>query len=171
MISLPVPGKVSTSSTNSVLSVGGNVQKGTTSSETVGRIWICLHFPRIAMTVFNPPEGIPFVVIEEIRGQQIVHIACEISLSLGIMPGMPLHAAHVLCNNLSVHMRDLAGEEKMLQSLAGRTAKFTPAISFSPPDSLLLEVSRSLRLFGGCDSLHNLVAREFSENPIISSAP
>jgi protein ImuB len=123
------------------------------------------------MTVFNPPEGIPFVVIEEIRGQQIVHIACEISLSLGIMPGMPLHAAHVLCNNLSVHMRDLAGEEKMLQSLAGRTAKFTPAISLSPPDSLLLEVSRSLRLFGGFDSLHNLVAREFSENPIISSAP
>jgi protein ImuB len=171
MISLPVPGKDPASSASSVLPVGGSVQKGTIDSETIGGIWICVYFPRIALTVFTPPEGAPFVVIEEVRGQHIVHTACEIALSLGIMPGMPLHAAHVLCNNLSVRIRDIAGEEKVLRSLAERTTRFTPAISLSPPDSLLLEVSKSLRLFGGFDSLHDLVTREFVENPVISSAP
>jgi len=171
VISSSARGKSSTSLTCNAPAVEEQAQKRVVGSETTGGIWICIHFPRIALAVFRPPKGISFVVIEEVRGQHTVHTACDIALSLGIMPGMPLHAAHVLCNNLSVRMRDSVGEEKVLQSLAERTTRFTPAISLSPPDSLLLEVSKSLRLFGGFDSLHDLVTRKFRGNPVISSAP
>jgi len=133
-------------------------------------IWVCLHFPRIALDVFNPPEGIPFAVIEEIRGRQVIHTPCEVALAQGIMPGMPLNAAHVLCNNLSARLRDLAGEQKELGLLAERVTRFTPKISPSLPDALLLEVSGSLRLFGGFDRLYDLLHEEFNGKPLISSA-
>ncbi len=139
--------------------------------EKAGNIWICIYFPRIALEVLDCVDGIPVVVIEEVRGKQVIHTPCEIALSQGVMPGMPLNAANVLCNNLSIQIRNPAGEEKRLQLLSERVAKFTPNVSLSPPDILFLEVSRSLKLFGGFKKLFTRIEQEFSENLVISSAP
>lgn len=54
---------------------------------------------------------------------------------------------------LTVLERDAAREAARLQALACWAGGFGPEISLSPPATLLLEVTASLRLFGGVDGL------------------
>jgi len=135
-----------------------------------GVIWLCLHFPQLVLDTFEQSQGIPLVIIEQQRNGHFVHSACEIALAEGIMPGMPLNAAYTLSHNLSARLRDTKQEKKVLRQLAWRATGFTSAISLAPPDSLLLEVSASLRLFGGLEALRAQIVSAFSVDPVARSA-
>ena len=173
--------------------------------ERGGAIWVGIHFPSLALDVCKFTEGLPAVVIDQCAGKQVVHAACEIAMNDGITPGMSLNAAYALCANAVVKLRNPQAEQRRLQFYSRQLLCFTPAISFGRwdaddavkpsrahkqkqasnlavnADSLLLDVSASLRLFGGLSSLLEVVrgalrnelvaAFAMYQGPMISVAP
>ncbi len=148
--------------------------------------WIALHFPALPLLVCDFPEGLPGVVIHESGGRQLVHAACPLASDLGVAPGMPLNAAHVLCRNLVVRRRDPLAEYRWLKRAGEALHRFTPAVSLGlwrtasetargrktpvravtgpadNADSLLMEVAGSLRLFGGLEALLDRLRERFA---------
>ena len=66
-------------------------------------------------------------------------------------PGSAVSAARALAHDLLVRPRDPAEETEALLGLAGWAAQFTPSVALELPNALVLEVSGSLKLFGGID--------------------
>lgn len=116
-------------------------------------LWLCLHFPQLALeTVFAGCEatepGPQAVVLDS-----VIHTANRAARASGVVPGQALATASSLCANLQLRQRDLLREEGALRQLAQWAYHYTPAVSVWSPDSLVLEVGGSLRLFGGLASL------------------
>jgi len=77
-------------------------------------------------------------------------VACDgKAAARGVRPGMAAAAATALAPQLVVHARDPGEETESLLGLAGWAAQFTPSVALELPHALVLEVSGSLRLFGG----------------------
>jgi protein ImuB len=62
-------------------------------------------------------------------------------------------AALALLPELQLRLRDRAGETELLLNLASWAGQFTPSVALDFPNALTLEVSGSLRLFGGLPAL------------------
>ncbi len=140
----------------------------------VEHVWLCVYFPKLALQVFEYGEGVPFVVIEQQKNRHFIFAACDIAQSYGVTPGMPLNAAHALCRNLVVRVRDVQLEQKKLKRLARQAAEFTPSIALESPNAILMEVSGSLKLFGGMEKLQSCVRDVFSQEKqafLIAAAP
>lgn len=73
-------------------------------------------------------------------------------------PGIAVSAARALAHDLVVRPRDPAEETEALLGLAGWAAQFTPGVAHELPDALVLEVSGSLKLFGGADRIRARLA-------------
>ncbi|MDH3693141.1 MAG: DNA polymerase Y family protein [Gammaproteobacteria bacterium] len=125
-------------------------------------IWLCICFSELALQVPAREQGMPFAIIEQQKNRHVIFAACDIAQSQGITPGMLLNAAYALCRNLRVRMRDTAFEHKKLEQLAQQAGCFTPNIALQEPDALLLEVSNSLKLFGGMQKLQDHVRDVFT---------
>jgi protein ImuB len=109
--------------------------------------WIAIHLPNLPLEALTralaTPE--PQAVAEHHR-----IVACDgKALARGVRPGMAVAAANALACELAVHPRNPAEETEHLLGLAGWAAQFTPSVALELPDALALEVSGSLRLFGG----------------------
>jgi protein ImuB len=75
---------------------------------------------------------------------------------------MKLGGAYALVPELDVRERDPALELRHLQALGRWATRYTPFVSLEPPDTLLLEVRGSLRLFGGAAALLARAHRELA---------
>lgn len=126
-------------------------------------LWVCLHFPQLALDVFSPPPDMPLVVEEVSRQRREVLLASPAALAAGVRPGMNIPSAYGLCDQLQVKVRDETLEQKALQRVALLSYQFTPHIAVCPPDSLLLELESSLRLFGGCQALLECLQASLAE--------
>ncbi len=78
--------------------------------------------------------------------------------SRGVVAGAPLAGALAVAPELRLAPRDLALEAATLAELAAWAGQFTPCVSLDPPHALVLEVSTSLRLFGGPEALRARIA-------------
>jgi len=139
------------------------VEPAAENLSTTEHIWLCICFPELALQIPAREQGMPFAVIEQQKNRHVIYAACNIAQSQGITPGMPLNAAYALCRNLRVCMRDATFERKKLEQLTRQAAHFTPSIALQEPDALLMEVSSSLKLFGGMEKLQNHVRDTFPE--------
>jgi protein ImuB len=113
--------------------------------------WLCIRIPQLALEVFSRSGNDgqqPLAVCEEGRPARI--LLCNSSARCkGICPGMPVAAARALAHDLSVCARDRNAEEASLRSLAAWAYQFSSQVSLYPPSALVLELHRSLTLFGG----------------------
>jgi protein ImuB len=89
----------------------------------------------------------PAVAVEAQHGQVYVVAANRQARRYGIGPGCKLNAALALAASLQVFERSLSLERASLESLAAWSNALTPTVSIELPETLLLEVSGSLRLF------------------------
>ena len=71
----------------------------------------------------------------------------------GVAPGSSLAGALAVAPELQLRTRDPALEAATLAELAAWAGQFTPCVSLDPPHAIVLEVSASLRLFGGAEAL------------------
>ena len=84
-------------------------------------------------------------------------IACDAKAAArGLRTGMPVTAALALAPGLRLRERDAAAETEALLGIAAWAMQCTPNAALEFPDLVLLEVSGSLKLFGG---LGEIVAR------------
>ncbi len=165
-----------------------------------GQVWVGLHFPSLSLDVCQFDGSLPAVVIDQSGSRQTVHSACAVAQDYGITPGLSLNAAHALCRNLDVRLRDPSAEYRQLKRYGEQLLCFTPSITLGlwrtaaenvkwhkshasqsvkgpqdNADSLLLEVSSSLRLYQGLQALLEKIRAEFkaavSMQPVFSVAP
>jgi protein ImuB len=87
---------------------------------------------------------------------------------------MPVSSALALVPELVLEVRNVPLEAAALAGLAGWAGRFTPSVSISSGNALLLEIQGSLRLFNGLEALKARVARglqAFGYQPRMACAP
>ena len=111
-------------------------------------LWFCVELPALGLEVCARrmlDESRPAVLVEDNR----VVARNAAALDSGIAIGSSLATAHSLCHRLEHFSRDIAAEHERLRFLADAAYRFSASISIHEPSAFLLEISGSLRLFGG----------------------
>ena len=123
--------------------------------------WFGAHFPRLGIEIFERREVArperPAVLVDAAR----VRLANESARAAGIVPGATLATALGIAGALRRFDRDAAGERERLHELAEAACRYTPRVSLSEPDGLVLDTRASLRLFGGAAALAAALAALF----------
>ncbi len=115
-------------------------------------LWLCLDFSDLPLEIWQrglADPDLPLVVVDQGRVCRLNPAAT----ALGIDAGTTLTTALTLNESLMVCERDRQKEQTILTQIARWLYRFTPAVSTRPPDRLVLDISGSLRLFGGQDAL------------------
>jgi protein ImuB len=135
-------------------------------------MWIAIRLPRLPLEIFlrgsSTPE--PFAVEE----RHCVFACDSKAFVRGVRAGMAAAAALALAPRLRVAQRDPAMETEALLGVAGWAAQFTPGVALEFPDGVLLEISGSLKLFGGLESLLERLRRGLAEmgwSSVLAGAP
>jgi protein ImuB len=128
-------------------------------------LWLCAYFPELPLESAGcqAKKAQPFAIFEESRLCRVIYMASAAASAASIARGMRLSQAYALCPALKVKARDTTAEIERLRRLAAWAGQFTPVVSLQPPQALLLEISGSLRLFGGLDELKNKLSEGLSE--------
>jgi protein ImuB len=125
------------------------------------QLWIALCLPNLPFdSLANAATSDPAAVVEQRQGQVRVVAVNAHARRCGIEPGSKLSAARALAASLEVHERSESLERASLESLAGWSQSLTPAVSLAAPESVLLEVSGSLKLFHDLASIKKRLAVE-----------
>ncbi|HFE39411.1 MAG TPA: hypothetical protein ENK06_13535, partial [Gammaproteobacteria bacterium] len=128
-------------------------------------LWLCLHFPQLALNLHELETGSPRLVVEEVKNRYVIHSACNMANELGIRSGMTLSSAHALCDDLTVYPRDKAQEKKALEKIADWAQQFTPTVSLVfDGNCVLLEIRASLLLFDGLLALQQTLLASLEKN-------
>ena len=101
----------------------------------------------------TPSKSQGLAIVDLDRGGKVVCACDATAAAAGIAPGMALNSALALLPELRTLARNPQREHELLVAIAEWAVRFTPRVSFEPPDAVLLEVRGSLRLFGGSSSL------------------
>jgi protein ImuB len=118
------------------------------------QLWIAVCLPSLAFeSLCVADSALSAVVVEAERGQLQVVAASSAAAEAGIASGTKLHTAMALVASLQVFERSPLLERESLESLAAWAERLTSQISIEAPESLLLEVAGSLKLFGSLDAI------------------
>lgn len=116
-------------------------------------MWFGVRFPALALELFERRQSaggaMPTVLMEGGR----VSMLNAAARAAGVTPGASLATALGIVGHLRHSERDAALERKRLRQLAEVAYRHTPCASVSDPDSLVLDVGASLKLFGGVAAL------------------
>lgn len=128
-------------------------------------LWLALHLPWLPLEALGPAprpaDGTPpppRAVIEQHR-LRVVNASAR---ALGLEEGMSTATALSLCPALHGLPRQPAAEAAFVRLLAMALSCYTPQVVLQP-DAVLLEVSGSLRLFGGLAGLGGRLRRTLQQ--------
>jgi protein ImuB len=127
------------------------------------QLWMAVCLPNLSFDALHGPVHEPAVVIEPLEGQVCVVAVNGRARELGIAPGSKLNAALALAASLKVFERSPRIERALLESLAAWTQTLTPTVSIEPPDTLLLEVSGSIKLFHGLAAIKQRLEEKIAD--------
>ncbi|QDD64677.1 DNA polymerase Y family protein [Herbaspirillum seropedicae] len=114
-------------------------------------LWIAVHLPLLPLEVFRPNwlDEVAAVVFERER----VAALSAAARACGVHEGMRRGGVQLLAPEAQLQERDPAREQAALEQTALALLQYTPQVSLAPQACVLLEVSASLRLFGGIRAL------------------
>lgn len=125
-------------------------------------MWFGVRFPTLGIEVFERCQpakpATPTVLLEDGR----VLMMNAAAHSAGVMPGSSLATALGVVGHLKHFERDAEAERMRLRQLAEAAYRHTPCVSLSEPDSLVLDIGASLKLFGGVAALANALDALFA---------
>ncbi len=136
-------------------------------------LWLCLGLPALALDALGLGEISEAALVSTGGRDPRVLMGNRAAGALGITPGMKTGAAHAL-GRIEVHARSETAERAALHALAAWCGQFTSFVSLASPDGLLLEVGRSLALFGGIEAIRGLIqtgVAALGYRPILAIAP
>lgn len=125
-------------------------------------LWLCLYLPDLPLEIYTraAPGRKPLVVTEGRGREQRVLAATAAARECGIVPGLPVSAAHALTHDLCVKARNVAAEDATLARLAAWACRYTSLVSIASPDAVLLEIGGSGAFFGGLAPLRARIAAD-----------
>ncbi len=124
-------------------------------------LWIALHLPLLSLesfatTLCGAAVAGPLALLDT---QHIAH-ANPAAQALGVKPGVKRATALALAPQLTLGQADPQRDAQALAAVAHVALAFTPSVSIqaadargAAPQTVLLEVQRCLRYFGGLDAL------------------
>jgi protein ImuB len=128
---------------------------------------LSLWFPYLAAehALRSSPDvsNAPFVIIAERHNSLQIHSVSQAAAAKGLSVGQSLSDAHVLCPNLMTAPHNPMVETAVLNALARWAMKFTPWITQTTPDALLLDITGCAHLFGGEETLAQTLVNECSD--------
>ena len=140
-------------------------------------LWLALHFRHLPLEVFTrgaQPGAQPIVITSSAESSATVVAANRPAQARGACIGMSVPAACALASGLHTITRDAVKEHATLKRIAAWSLQFTSLVSLTEPDTVLLEIEGSLKLFGGLNKLYQHIARGIAElgfNASIACAP
>lgn len=129
-------------------------------------LWLALQLPLLPLDVFTRgtrATAQPLAVTSGTEAGATIIAANRAAQARGVQAGMAVSAAGALATELTTITRDAAKERATLQRLAAWSQQFTSLVSIAEPDTVLLEIEGSLKLFGGLNKLHHHIARGIAE--------
>ncbi len=119
-------------------------------------LWLALVFPEWPLQArFRTRDSTQALAVSQ--GQRVIALDAH-ALAQGVRVGQRLADALALAPDLIIRSRAPAAETAALKDAAGCALHFTPRVSLDD-DALLLELSGSLKLFGGLDRLLRTLQR------------
>lgn len=129
-------------------------------------LWLVLHFFRLPLDTFArdiSSESTPWAVASSAGGGATLVACNQMARARGVRSGMAVAAAWALASDLNIVVRDENAERAALKRIAAWAFEFTPTISVSPPNEVLLEVEGSLALFGGLGALRRRIEQGLAQ--------
>ncbi|MBC8740409.1 DNA polymerase Y family protein [Paraburkholderia sp. UCT31] len=121
------------------------------------RLWIGVHLPRLPLEVFRPSWSRTTEAGAAVLERDRV-ILCDTSArDTGLRPGMKRGGVLTLAPDTLLFERSEAREEEAARDVALALMQFTPLVVISDETTILMDVSASLRLFGGALRVCQLV--------------
>ena len=113
--------------------------------------WACLLLPQLAIDGVlrrHPDPDAPLALISGPAQRRVLHAVNPAARALGLRPGMPLAAAQALSSIFATVEYDPLEAGRWQQLLAAWAYRFSSQVSTDLSHALVLEVGRSLQLFG-----------------------
>ena len=121
------------------------------------KLWLSLYLPELALEVFHRPglsteASHHSKAIAVVRQQRIEGLSTA-AIETGITLGTTISHAYALCETLVCIEKDIQKEQQALQQIAQWLYEFTPNIAFHGSQHLILEISGSVKLFSGLETM------------------
>jgi len=131
-----------------------------------------IYLPSLKLETLRPSWCEPgaFAVMDK---EQAVLVS-PLAYAAGVRAGMRVGGVATIAPDTVMLERDSIKERRALDAIATTLMQYTPEVTFLDEDSILLDVSASLRLFGGPTKLCQLVRSSVSRlgfSVIIGAAP
>ncbi|KWU26346.1 Y-family DNA polymerase [Burkholderia cenocepacia] len=112
-------------------------------------VFVAVHLPRLSMEAFRPrwsPETERGCAVLD---KEKVVVSDTAAREAGVVLGMKRGGVLTLAPQTTVYDRDLAREADLLHATAVALMRFSPMVSVCEESTVLIDISASLRLFGG----------------------
>jgi protein ImuB len=121
------------------------------------RLWIALYLPLLPLETFRPrwSEAGMHAVMEHARVLTMTPQAAAAGVRIGMRRG----GVAAIAPGAAMHDRDFMRERQALHDIALALLQYTPEVAFGGDAGLLLDVTASLRAFGGRLALCRRVRR------------
>ena len=138
-----------------------------TPSPSIPRmLWLALHCPTLALDCLlrRWPEGLePALAVTDVDGtKRFIAATTRTAQACGVFAGQSVATALALLPDLLVVARKLDDERRALTEAALAALRFTPIVSLRA-SGFVMEVSASLKLFGGRRALKQSIGQAMRE--------
>jgi protein ImuB len=122
-------------------------------------VFVAVHLPRLSLEVFRPrwsprtEDGC--VVLDKDK----VVIADAVAKDVGVVMGMKRGGVLTLAPNALAYDRNAGREQDMLCEVAVALMRFSPMVCVREEDTVIVDISASLRLFGGVLRICHLISQ------------
>ena len=124
-------------------------------------LWLALYCPTLPLDCIlrRWPEGLePALAVTDLDGtRRLIAVATKKAQACGVFAGQGIATALSLLPDLILIARKIEDERKALAEAALAALRFTPVVSLRA-SGLVMEISASLKLFGGRRALKKMIA-------------
>ncbi|RPE79983.1 Y-family DNA polymerase [Vulcaniibacterium tengchongense] len=113
--------------------------------------WVCLLLPHLALDAVlrrHPEPDRPWALIAGPAQRRVLHSVNPAARALGLRPGQSLAAAQAISSGFATAEYDPGAERRAHELLAAWAYRFSSQVSTQLPHAIVLEIGRSLKLFG-----------------------
>ncbi|WP_230412010.1 Y-family DNA polymerase [Undibacterium hunanense] len=121
-------------------------------------LWLAVHLPMLQLEVFvkhwpGVEESIPSAVLQQGR----VSAVSQSARQAGVYTGMRTGGAQMLLPDIRCFQRDTQQEQLDLLASATALLQYSPQVALAEDDTILIDISASLSLFGGIRALRKRI--------------